>query len=223
MDTCAVRVHVMCLCDIYMHVCRLLQDIRYKSIYLDHLVTIWLWKHGHEICLVVSLCAHICVCWCDWLASKQQSDLRLLWHIHGLWCVSTTYRMTAYPERAVKYWKFVPDHRLQGSESAQAKIYSSQGCITRSVRDMALKPFCLSLAQIPQECAFVRSCQCVTVSVWVCAYQGMMCIHYWKCSLCLKRIHTGSLHHHNTPSPAKLGSAEMLRKKKKEDDIQKQR
>lgn len=116
---------------------------------------------------------------------------------------------------AVKYWKFVPDHRLQGSESAQAKIYSSQGCITRSVRDMALKPFCLSLAQIPQECAFVSSCQCVTVSVWVCAYQGMMCIHYWKCSLCLKRIHTGSLHHHNTPSPAKLGSAEMLRKKRR--------
>lgn len=117
--------------------------------------------------------------------------------------------------RAVKYWKFVPDHRLQGSESAQAKIYSSQGSITRSVRDMALKPFCLSLAQIPQECAFVSSCQCVTVSVWVCAYQGMMCIHYWKCSLCLKRIHTGSLHHHNTPSPAKLGSAEMLRKKRR--------
>lgn len=97
-----------CVCDIYMHVCRLLQDIRYKSIYLDHLVTIWLWKHDHEICLVVSLYAQICVCLCDWLASKQQSDLRPLWHIHGLWCVSTTYRMTADPEMSSEVLKVCP-------------------------------------------------------------------------------------------------------------------
>lgn len=106
--------------------------------------------------------------------------------------------------QAVKYWKFVPDCRLRGSEWAQARIYSLD-CSANCVRHIALKPFVFLLHRYHRNVLLLAL---ASVLLCVCVYRGMMRIHYWKCSLRLKRIHKQP-----TPShalfPAELGIAQM--------------
>lgn len=164
----------------------------------------------------------LCVCVLGaCLAVKQCCDLWVAWHIHGLRLVSTTYRMTGViMGRAVKYWKFAPDHRLRGSECAKDRIYS-WACSANSVRDMALNSFVFHLHRYRRNVLLLALasvllclCGCVRTRAW-CAYiiGSVPCV--WSAS-------TGSLHHHNALFPAELGSAQMHTKKRK-TDIQKER
>lgn len=75
-----------------------------------------------------------------------------------------------------------------------------------------IKAFCPSLAQIPQECAFVGSRRCVAVCARVC--RGAMCRHHWKCSLNLKRIHGQFTPSQLSASPLSLAAFRCMREKR---------
>lgn len=160
----------------------------------------------------------VCVCQEDCLAVKQCCDLWVPWHIHGLRPVCITHRMTGViMGQAVKYWKFVPDHRLWGFEWAWDRIYSLS-CSASCVRDMALNPFVFPLHRYRRNVLLLALasvllclCGCVCTRAW-CAYiiGRVPCV--WSAS-------TGSLHHHNALFPAELGRTQMLKKRK--TDIQK--
>lgn len=121
-------------------------------------------------------------------------DLRVPWHIHGLGCV-TAYRMMVWLKD--KQWSIESLSLIIGCKALNERWagFMDQGILCQLCESHGIALFCLSLAQIPQECAPLAP---VSVLLWLC---GCLCTRVWWCA----HINGSGNPDHLDALPANLG------------------